>query len=399
LKLLSLKNSILIIDEIQTIPKFIIPYFTGFLQVLSKYMNSKILLVSATIPFELKSLPEIKIPDSLIKSYLEKTEKKIVFIEKLNLSNIFDREKRILVMANTRKKTANIFNRIKCQLKKENVKEDSNGTNERKVLYYISSGIRKKDRITIINKITTSKKQPEKQEDIKGVIVVSTQVIEAGVDISFSHIYREAAPLDSIIQVMGRLNREIEYTDDSQLAIFQEEDNHRPYSDLEYKESLPILKKVKTSGELYDELGDYYQTVFTKNAKNEKMGDKLNSYISNMDFEEVWKFVNSHALPDDDRDNVFIPSTVEEWYQIRDAFLNINSESQRNSLSKVFKKFAIFTASLPRSINLVKIKDIFDEDLFNEDILMPKLEFIQTPGKLKEIYHEDLGLDILLCDN
>jgi hypothetical protein len=47
-------------------------------------MNSKILLVSATIPFELSSLPEIKIPDSLVKSYLDKTQKKILFIENLN---------------------------------------------------------------------------------------------------------------------------------------------------------------------------------------------------------------------------------------------------------------------------------------------------------------------------
>jgi hypothetical protein len=95
----------------------------------------------------------------------------------------------------------------------------------------------------------------------------------------------------------------------------------------------------------------------------------------------------------------FKRSTVEEWYQIRDAFLKTSNESPRNSLSKVFKKFAIFTASLPRSINLVKIKDFFDEDLFEEGILMPKLEFFQTPGKLKEIYDEDLGLDILLCDD
>jgi hypothetical protein len=159
------------------------------------------------------------------------------------------------------------------------------------------------------------------------------------------------------------------------------------------------LKKAKTSGELYAQLRDYYKSVSTKNVKNRKMGDELNSYISNMDFEKVWEFVNSHALPDDDRDNVFIPSTVEEWHQIRDAFLKTNNESQRNSLSKIFKKFSIFTASLPRSINLVKIKDIFDEDLFNEDILMPKLEFFQTPGKLKEIYDEDLGLDVLLSDD
>jgi hypothetical protein len=30
---------------------------------------------------------------------------------------------------------------------------------------------------------------------------------------------------------------------------------------------------------------------------------------------------------------------------------------------------------------------------------MPKLEFFQTPGKLKGIYDEDLGLDILLSDD
>lgn len=150
---------------------------------------------------------------------------------------------------------------------------------------------------------------------------------------------------------------------------------------------------------MYAQLPDYYEAVSTKNAKNKKMGNELNSYISNMDFEKVWEFVNSHALPDDDKDNVFIPSSVEEWYQIRDAFLKTNNESQKNSLSKIFKKFAIFTASLPKSTNLLKSKDIFDEELFEQNVLMTKLEFFQTPGKLREIYDDDLGLDILLCDD
>lgn len=150
---------------------------------------------------------------------------------------------------------------------------------------------------------------------------------------------------------------------------------------------------------MYVQLPDYYEAVSTKNAKNKKMGNELNSYICNMDFEKVWEFVNSHALPDDDKDNVFIPSSVEEWYQIRDAFLKTNNESQKNSLSKIFKKFAIFTASLPKSTNLLKSKDIFDEELFEQNVLMTKLEFFQTPGKLREIYDDDLGLDILLCDD
>ncbi|MFY9795094.1 MAG: hypothetical protein WAJ93_05340, partial [Candidatus Nitrosopolaris sp.] len=62
-------------------------------------------------------------------------------------------------------------------------------------------------------------------------------------------------------------------------------------------------------------------------------------------------------------------------------------------------KFATFTASLPRSTSVFKIKDIFDEDLFRETILMPKVDFFQNPEKLKEIYDENLGLDILLCND
>jgi CRISPR-associated endonuclease/helicase Cas3 len=385
LKLLSFKNSILIIDEIQTIPKLIIRHLIAFLQQLSKYMKSKILLVSATIPYELSHLPKVKISKSLVNSYLEKTEKNISFIENLTLPDTSDRKKRILIMANTRKKTANIFNRIKEEVTADN--------NKQKALYYISRGIRKKDRIKIIDELTPSIKQENYKANI---IVVSTQVIEAGIDISFSHIYREAAPLDSVIQIMGRLNREGEYKYDSYMTIFQEEVNHRPYSELEYNDSLPILKKVKTSKELYAQLPDYYEAVSTKNARNKKLNDELNSYISDMNFEQVWEFVNLHALPDDDKDNVFIPYTTEEWYQIKDAFLKADTKSQRNSLSTIYKKFMTLTASLPRSINLFKIKDIFDDELFTEGILMPKVDYFQNSEKLKEIYDEDLGLDILL---
>ena len=80
-------------------------------------------------------------------------------------------------------------------------------------------------------------------------------------------------------------------------------------------------------------------------------------------------------------------------------FLKADTKSQRNSLSKIFKKFVTSTASLPKSIDLFKIIDSFDKDLFRESILMPKVDFFQNPEKLKEIYDEDLGLDILLCNN
>lgn len=45
-------------------------------------------------------------------------------------------------------------------------------------------------------------------QDHPGLIVVSTQVVEAGVDISSSRLWSEVAPWPSVIQRLGRLNRE-----------------------------------------------------------------------------------------------------------------------------------------------------------------------------------------------
>ena len=48
-------------------------------------------------------------------------------------------------------------------------------------------------------------------KDKRKVIVVATQLIEAGVDVSFKYVFRDFGPLDSIIQVAGRCNRNGEY--------------------------------------------------------------------------------------------------------------------------------------------------------------------------------------------
>ncbi|MGA7367834.1 MAG: hypothetical protein WBX01_01805 [Nitrososphaeraceae archaeon] len=65
-------------------------------------------------------------------------------------------------------------------------------------------------------------------------------------DISFSHIFREKAPLDSMIQVMGRLNREAE-TDEARLTVFEYDNEFRPYSQLELFESEKILREARDS--------------------------------------------------------------------------------------------------------------------------------------------------------
>ena len=62
---LSFKNSFLIIDEVQTIPKFLLPNLISLFRVLVDKYNSTILLVSATIPQEIDDLTKLNTPEEV----------------------------------------------------------------------------------------------------------------------------------------------------------------------------------------------------------------------------------------------------------------------------------------------------------------------------------------------
>lgn len=98
-----------------------------------------------------------------------------------------------LLVLNTIKTSQSIYNKFKI----------SNSKFEE--LYLLNSHISPHDRISIISNI---------KKDLssgRNILVVSTQVIEAGVDISFPVLYRDAAPPSSVVQSNGRGNRNGEF--------------------------------------------------------------------------------------------------------------------------------------------------------------------------------------------
>ena len=74
---------------------------------------------------------------------------------------------------------------------------------EQSVLH-LSTRIRPVDRLKLIEAAK------ELTENDHTLIAVSTQLVEAGVDISFDRVYRDLAPIDSIVQAAGRCNRSFE---------------------------------------------------------------------------------------------------------------------------------------------------------------------------------------------
>ncbi|MGN8217255.1 CRISPR-associated endonuclease Cas3'' [Halococcus morrhuae DSM 1307] len=71
-------------------------------------------------------------------------------------------------------------------------------------LLHLSTRLRPADRLMLIEvaKALTERGYP--------LVTVSTQLVEAGVDISFDRVYRDLAPIDSIVQAAGRCNRSFE---------------------------------------------------------------------------------------------------------------------------------------------------------------------------------------------
>lgn len=69
-------------------------------------------------------------------------------------------------------------------------------------IYHLSTSMYPKHRKRVLRAIKKRLKNNEK------CIVISTSLVEAGVDLDFASVYRQISGLDSMIQAAGRCNRE-----------------------------------------------------------------------------------------------------------------------------------------------------------------------------------------------
>jgi len=364
MKLLSFKNSILVLDEVQTIPKFLLPNFIAMLKLIAERMNSKILLVSATVPNQIKNtVNSISIPLDVKQEYLRRTIKNIRFRDCFDIgeeASTFSDKERLLIITNTRRKALALFDSV---------------TKLRNDVTYISAGIRKKTRRQLIATLREN----------KPAVVISTQVMEAGVDVSFSKLYREVGPLDSIVQAMGRLNREAELSDPAIMTVFRLDSDWRPYSELEFSESLCILREVDTSQELYERLPEYYGRIDEKNQKNRRLAQELEHKTRSLEFDEVWDFVLKNVLSEDSKGSVLIPS-FDKWEEVKEYYGRKGARSRGGR----HNPYAELMAELPKTPAELKITHLFDRELIENGILLPKKDCID------KLYDEKAGLDVLL---
>ncbi|MBI5824473.1 MAG: CRISPR-associated helicase Cas3' [Chloroflexi bacterium] len=205
-----LANSVIIFDDIQTIPIRTVHMFNLAIRFLVQSCGATVVLCTATQPLLDKVEP-------IQRALNIKPEQKIIPYEKelfqqLKRVEVFDRRKvggwsdketaelavqelrekgSVLIVANTKKSAYSLYQAI-AEMGIPCIH-----------LYHLSTNMCPAHRLNLLNKI----KGKLKSKMAKPVICVSTQLIEAGVDIDFGAVIRHLAGMDSIAQAAGRCNR------------------------------------------------------------------------------------------------------------------------------------------------------------------------------------------------
>lgn len=232
----NLANSIIIFDEIQTIPTKVVYLFNETVNFLSKYCRSTIVLCTATQPLlnsshlkhpimYLDESPELVGPavDSLYEQ-LKRTEitletpkcaVDLSYVSSLAITKIKEYES-VLIIVNTKKSAKQIHDLIE--------KENPNDVG----LFHLSTNMCPAHRMKVLESLKDNLREKKKS------ICVSTQLIEAGVDIDFNVVIRSIAGIDSIAQAAGRCNRNGKMRDGGKVFLVDLDENIDKLTDIYY---------------------------------------------------------------------------------------------------------------------------------------------------------------------
>ncbi|KLK49329.1 RNA helicase [Streptococcus agalactiae] len=270
----SLINSVVILDEVQSLPIEVTTLFNLTMNFLNKVMDTTIVLCTATQPAydsseidhricyggnlgELAEIVELTIEEKQIFSRTElrkfdDSDQKVYLTDVINL--ILGEENSVLAIFNTKKTVHNCYTMLKDMTDRP--------------IYQLSTNMCAQHRLDLVAKIKT-----ELQNNTP-IICISTQLIEAGVDVDFHRVIRSYSGIDSIVQAAGRCNREGK-RDKGQVTLVNltnEEENISRLTEIK-------AKKEATESILY------------------KIGSPINISTLNRDFFEYY-YANNQGLMD-----------------------------------------------------------------------------------------------------
>jgi len=248
-KLHSMANSILIFDEVQSLPVKSVHLFNSAINFLQRVCRSTILLCTATQPLLNKVRRPILLSEhpSIAQCHNAPRRTKIVNLltpagyTYAELSTLVQSKHQTstLIIVNTKSAAKSLYNELK-----------SAGL----PVMHLSTNMCSAHRESVIAELR------QRLTNHEPVICISTQLIEAGVDISFECVFRDLAGLDSIWQAAGRCNRHGEFGDIKPVYVVNiKGENLSKLRDI--KKGVEITRRLFHENRL-DDMDEYYKQYF-----------------------------------------------------------------------------------------------------------------------------------------
>lgn len=283
-RLHNISNSVIVFDESQTIPNNLLDTTLEIINVLNEKFGVTTVFSTATPPsfnyrkniyWDAKEISSD--PQSLFDKY--KTIKDIKINWLLNkvttndeLLELVKDKNSCLIIFNLKKQANNFYNLL------------SKNIDDQTSLFYISTNLCASHRKKILKQIK------DRMNHKLPTLIVSTQCLEAGVDISADYAFRAFGPATSIAQAAGRCNRNA--TGKGELTVFIPEGN-RKYPDNDYANLSNELNCLMHESKSFDicnlkDIDEYYKRVFNTTGLD-KDKESLRTAIEKEDYIAVDK--------------------------------------------------------------------------------------------------------------
>ncbi|MCU0390389.1 MAG: CRISPR-associated helicase Cas3' [Thermoflexibacter sp.] len=288
LALYDYKNALFIIDEFHTYDALLTGMLLASIKLFRRLFNAKFFFMSATIPdfmldiiinevFDgdrtklIRPNPNFDSDKEVLgrkRHILHCQSNKCVTDEILKVKEFLEEGKSVLIIVNNVKTAQKIYQEISF-----------NGS-----IRLLHSGFHKKDRSEIEKSIT--------HEDIeeRPQLLIATQAVEVSLDIDYDVAFIENAPIDALIQRLGRVNRAGK-KGLAPIFLFQNIIGNTPFYDKEVLEKtweyLSFLDKQPLSEQdLVDVCNQVYANGYNENQQNDFKQGLINSTIQ--EFENEW---------------------------------------------------------------------------------------------------------------
>jgi len=214
-----LANSVIVLDEVQALPHaMLVPILDG-LRLLVRDFNATVLLSSATQP---SSWAQEEFKDEWRADLVYDTPKLVSDLRRVRYEWQLDPKPKLADIAEQAAAKPAALVVVNTTANAKTVYDEWRDVMPNGVAWHLSTRMCPAHRQRVLENVRARLGRGER------VLLVSTQLIEAGVDIDFPVVFRAMAPADSLLQAAGRANREGKMPDGGLVVVFAPEDGGQP---------------------------------------------------------------------------------------------------------------------------------------------------------------------------